>query len=316
MQALSNKQLLSLIHGAVFSFEKNGALGFRRLTQSQLDFWKNESEGLGTNAARPTSVRIEFLTDSHKLVLTTASTGKWEVYADGLLLSRTVVRDGRGAAISVDLPEGEKHVTILFPCHSDGLLKSVAIDDEASVKPYKFGRKILFIGDSITQGWDSKYDGCSYANSLCRLLDADCVNQGIGGAYFADGSIEKLDGDFDDVIVAYGTNDLNARSSLSEIAYHADKTLKAVAEIYTSARLWAITPIWRADETRAFNCKAEPTEARKTIAATAKKHGFTVVDGLKLVPHDPVFYADEYLHPNDLGFAFYTQNLVKYMLKG
>lgn len=316
MQNLSTKQLLSFIHGAVHTYEQNGAWGFRRVTESQLDFWKNESEGLGANAAKTTGVRVEFVTDSDKLAFTVASTGKWEVYADGLLLSRNVVRDGRGKTIDIDLPKGKKHVTILFPGHSDGLIKSVALSDGAGVQPYTFDRKILFIGDSITQGWDSKHDGFSFANNICRMLDADCVNQGIGGSYFAEGSIEKLDGNFDDVIVAYGTNDLGARSALNEIAYHADKALEAVATLYNGARLWAITPIWRADDSKAFKCNASFAEMSEVVSAAAKKHGFTVIDGLKLVPHDTGFYADEYLHPNDLGFAVYSQNLIRHILKG
>ena len=44
----------------------------------------------------------------------------------------------------------------------------------------------------------------------------------------------------------------------------------------------------------------------------AEKHGFVTVDGAQLILHDPAFYQDaEILHPNDLGFDLYAQNLLR-----
>jgi hypothetical protein len=34
-----------------------------------------------------------------------------------------------------------------------------------------------------------------------------------------------------------------------------------------------------------------------------------LIRGWDLVPHHPEFYADAYLHPNDLGFAAYAEHL-------
>jgi len=55
-------------------------------------------------------------------------------------------------------------------------------------------------------------------------------------------------------------------------------------------------------------------DARKVIAEEAEKRGFTVIDGFTLVPHRIEYYEDARLHPNDLGFALYTQNLIKALI--
>ena len=50
---------------------------------------------------------------------------------------------------------------------------------------------------------------------------------------------------------------------------------------------------------------------RAYIEQQALKYGFTVIDGFTLVPHRTEYFEDNRLHPNDLGFALYTQNLIK-----
>jgi hypothetical protein len=39
------------------------------------------------------------------------------------------------------------------------------------------------------------------------------------------------------------------------------------------------------------------------------------VDGFTLTPHIEDFFADKDLHPNDLGFAFYAENLLSALKK-
>ena len=49
----------------------------------------------------------------------------------------------------------------------------------------------------------------------------------------------------------------------------------------------------------------------KPLSQLAKEKGLFVVDGIPLTPHISDFFADEILHPNDLGFGFYAENLLK-----
>ena len=51
---------------------------------------------------------------------------------------------------------------------------------------------------------------------------------------------------------------------------------------------------------------------RKAIAAEAEKYGFISVDGALLVPPVAELYTDG-LHPNDIGFSIYAENLIRIM---
>ena len=44
------------------------------------------------------------------------------------------------------------------------------------------------------------------------------------------------------------------------------------------------------------------------IREEEEKAGFSVLDGMTLVPHLPEFFSDKFLHPNDLGFGIYAEN--------
>ena len=54
---------------------------------------------------------------------------------------------------------------------------------------------------------------------------------------------------------------------------------------------------------------------RKALQNLAKENGLFVVDGISLSPHISDFFADQILHPNDLGFGFYAENLLKALKK-
>ena len=54
-------------------------------------------------------------------------------------------------------------------------------------------------------------------------------------------------------------------------------------------------------------------QVRDMIRREAEKYpNFHIIDGSRLVPHLPDFYADPYLlHPNDLGFSQMALNLYR-----
>jgi len=45
------------------------------------------------------------------------------------------------------------------------------------------------------------------------------------------------------------------------------------------------------------------------VKAEIEKQGMLLIEGEKLVPHLPEFFEDGFLHPNDIGFGIYAQNL-------
>ena len=55
-------------------------------------------------------------------------------------------------------------------------------------------------------------------------------------------------------------------------------------------------------------------ECRRILASEAEARGMIHIDGLSLVPPLPELFADEWLHPNALGFGFYGENLTRQIL--
>jgi len=258
---------------------------------------------------------MEFYTDSKTLRFSFIQGGKFDIWIDGVLMRKINMDQFRkeDKVPEIDLGEGEKRVMIALPSHSIGVLSFVELDDGAFVRAAEFKTKMLFIGDSITQGYNADYDSLSYAYRTAMFFDAEYVIQGIGGAFYHESTFDEIPFDADTVIIAYGTNDFSRSKSIDEIYGHADKFLAQVKDYYAGKRLVALSPIWRADDQdRACGSFKQACDAVKNAA---EKNGFEVIDGMKLVPHITEFFKDAHLHPNDLGFGLYAENLIKELNK-
>jgi lysophospholipase L1-like esterase len=112
----------------------------------------------------------------------------------------------------------------------------VGIEDGATAKRHAFDRKILFIGDSITQGWNSVYDTMSYAYQTSEKLNADSIIQGTGGAMYNVKTFDKVECfNPDIVIIAYGTNDSNHVNTLEELGNNCREYLVQVKKAYVDS---------------------------------------------------------------------------------
>ena len=317
---LGLEEIKSITRGAVKVWENNGAFRFAKCTDKQVDAWyKYGSEVLGTRAETTTGVRLDFYTNSKTFSFKTASGEKFELLVDGILRQRYVRGEEPFIERTVSLTDsiGKEHdefrVTFIFPSHSIGSLEYVKLDDGAYTRVPEYKTKMLFMGDSITQGHNSKFDSLSYAWRTVSFFDADAVINGIGGAFFMPESFDTSDFDPDTVIIAYGTND----ACRSDYDYMKAKTvgfLDLVKKAYGEKKVVVLSPIWRAKNDGSF--MGEDFERKRDmVEAEAEARGFYVVNGLKLVPPLDDFYADRYLHPNDLGFGLYAENLIKELVK-
>ncbi len=306
---LTLEQIKSVTFGALRIYEDEQGIRFQKCTESQVAAWYQRSQGLGQRSETTTGIRLDFCTDSRTLSVDAASGDKYEVHINNL--PRYRVHRAEGEPMVFALGEGEKRVTLILPSHGVGVLRAVELDDGATLAPYAHKRRILFIGDSITQGWNARYDSLSYAWQVTKFLDADSVIQGIGGAYFHESTADTLNFDPDTVVVAYGTNDYGHYKTLEELRTHADLFFAAVAAQYGDKKKLAVTPIFREDMAT-DKAMGSFAQCRAAVAEMAEKHGFAVVDGLTLVPHHMDFMADS-LHPNDLGFGVFAMNLIPYL---
>jgi lysophospholipase L1-like esterase len=207
----------------------------------------------------------------------------------------------------------EHRVTLYLPSHRIGSIGLVGLDDGSYAKRHSFSVRFLMIGDSITQGWNSKYDSLSYANRVSRFFNAESIVQGRGGSIYKEETFEKLpDFDPDVVTVAYGVNDFHHYKTLDEMRTHVRAYHDKLKEAYGDKKVMIISPIWF--KNREGKLMGRYEDCRALIAAEAEAHGFIHIDGLSFVPPLDEFFTDG-LHPNDLGFSLYTENLIREMQK-
>ena len=144
-------------------------------------------------------------------------------------------------------------------------------------------------------------------------MNADSVIQGIGGSFFAPKTVLPTGYNPNFVFIAYGTNDFMRLKTLEDLETKAREYVSNVKEVYKSAEIFVITPVWRKDE----DAPREMGTFKKCcdcIKKVAEELAVEIIDGDKLIPHFSEFMADT-VHPNDLGFSMYAINVLK-QLKG
>ena len=296
--------------GALDVFEENGGFSFLKMTEKQSQRFREFSETLYERSLTTTGIRLDFHTDSPYLRFAVLSSGRYEIALDGLLSPDNVIRES-GCAYEVALPkDGATHrVTLYLPSHSCGSLAYLELADGSKCERHIFDRKILFLGDSITQGWNAEYDSLSFAYQTSEILNAESMIQGVGGAFYDAGFVGEIGFSPDSVIVAYGTNDANRVKKLDEFEEICSRYFERVKALYPSSTLYVITPIWRQD----YDLPRPYGHVRlisESIARIADSYRAKVIDGMTLMPHLPCMMADV-LHPNALGFSLYAKALVQ-----
>lgn len=174
------------------------------------------------------------------------------------------------------------------------------------------GKKLLCLGDSITQGMDALHPSSTYPALLARFLDMECLNQGVGGHTFRADSLDPaLPYKPDLITVAYGTNDWRHNESPGDLKESCAEFFDKLVSIFPGTPVIAITPFWRADmgEKMASGTFMEMVETIEKVCGVYK----TVrnVSGLGLMPHLPEFMYDKRLHPNETGFLHIALGLAR-----
>ena len=310
---LTLDQVLSFTHGAVKVTFEDGIYSFRRMTESQIETFGSILEKYRSRSSATAGIRLEFETDSRTFCAHVHGAGRYEILVDGMrvLFGNYDVKD----CLYVDLPEGNKHITVLLPWHTEGKLGLMFLDDGCYVRPYEqFDRKFLFLGDSITQGSSSGQDSLTYVFRVAHWFHADYMNWGVGGTKFYPQTLEKPDYEPDTVFIAYGTNDFNAIPTIEQIKENCKNYMDTVKSWYPNAKFYCISPLWRLDGKQVRGA-GTLEQVRQVIIEQIEAHGFHHIDGYKLVPHDTMYYADKRLHPNAIGMSMYAEGLIKAVLE-
>ena len=324
LKRCSYEELCGVLVGALEVEERADGLHAKKCTARQIEAWGAIDPFLGANAAATTGIRLDFWTNSKRMRFAFSSGKKVELLIDELLRAQYDMDEyrARGEAVEVELNDSTKHpkeevrVTLTFPSHdAPGVLQFLELDADAYIRPCTYKKKLLFIGDSITQGWASEIDSDSFAYRVSRFFEAESVIQGVGGGIFRPSTLERVSFEPDAVVVAYGTNDAAGALATKE-SFERDvvETLDILEKYYGGHPIFVISPIWRGhsdgrpmeDAFRAY---------RDFLEQEVKgRRGLILVPGLELVPPMPRYFQDTYLHPNDLGFSVYSERLIGRML--
>lgn len=327
---LTLDEIRSVTKGADRVEEKNGKICFHRFTLAQEKAYKSYSADFYRKNFATSGIRLEFVTDSKTLSMTVDVTSglsssrrffAHSVYADGKLVGRieraqeSTVPDGEFSG-EFDMGEGEKTVRVYFPWSAASKLCSFELDDGAKIIPVEKKLRMIFFGDSITQGYDALAPENSYASAVTDALCAEARNKAIGGEVFFP-TLGALRDDFepDYITVAYGTNDW-ARNDRETFDRDCEAFYTNLSANYSEATIFAIAPIWRGDQAGHKSKVGDFSHITERIREVAEKLPNVIfINGYDFVTKDESYFSDRVLHPNDKGFSQYAENLLAELKK-
>jgi len=328
---LTLEQINSIAIGAARVEEQDGLVSLFRFTKKQEEAYKNRSADFYNKCFATAGIRLEFETDSPTLALSVlvhkGSSRRFfahDVYVNdrligqlGATLEQSPDPDGALPFFGeFALGEGTKTVRVYFPWSMCSRIREFSLADGATITPVKKRYRMICFGDSITHGYDSEHPSLSYANRIVDALNANAVNKGIGGERFwPDLATMRENFDPDLITVAYGTNDWAHCATREKFVSYTTQFYQNLSALYPNAKIFALTPIWRGDwesekPTGPFSFAHECIEK-----ATKDLPNTTVIRCFDFVPKHSHAFRDKSLHPNDAGFGFYANGVLKELKK-
>lgn len=341
---LTFEQIKAAATGAVSIVREQDGVHFYRMHPQQAQAAGEQEEAFFNRAQATSGVKLTFRTDSPRLTLgvNIFNAGVRAYYAvdvcvDGRLaggfdnyshvedihLSRyaDVPFQNSGSHTGCfELGEGEKTVCIHLPWSKACAIRELALEDGASFLPVPPEKKILFFGDSITQGYDALHPSLTYASRISQALGMAEYNKGIGGITYCPGIAEVKETFVPDaIVVAYGTNDWGKTQTVELFREQCRKMYRALCDNYPDTPIFALGPILqrKSNENRSMGAFCKIGKIIREVVAEVPNATF--VDCLTFVPWSAQYYADGIVHPNDRGFEYYFKNLwprMKAVLEG
>lgn len=312
---MTNRELQDIYFGAYFFEEtEDGYLQAFQYSKEQMDYFRNGPLDFWYDRCMATTAKtLEMNTDATTIsfeykIIWVGSEDSFEAAVDNQITEIRYVKDlPREGKLTWKLPEGKKDVILYLPADATVLIRNFEID--GAYTPAKKNEKVLWLGDSITQGYGPLRSAETYVSVANRLLNYDIINQGIGGYVYDKKSLMKMEGYTPDkIIVALGTNQFGCETMKDVEEYY-----ETLTGIYgTKIPILCISPLWRGDLPEQLPVLERFCENVKKIAS--QYPNVTVVDGFKLVPHLPEYFLDN-LHPNVVGTETYGRNLVEEIRK-
>ena len=317
---LTKEQIKAISKGALYWSEgvEGGLIPHRYSAQQEEIYRANENRYIRTFAS--SGVRLECRTDATALELSArvfkGSGTDWhgfDLMVNGLLTGHqeSTLEEMDHVHWTQPLPKGEKTVLLHLPCLAGAEILSVTLHSATLCQPVASTEKILFMGDSITQGYHSHFPSLTYPAQVAAYRNAEILNQGNGGEIYNPPILVPLDYDPTFAVIAYGTNDW-ATTNRERVTRGATEFLERFCRIWPGLPTFVLSPIWRADYLTRRDDDFKQAEVKEILLRSAEKNPqLHIIDGYDLFPQIEALMYDERLHPNELGFTIYAKRLAE-----
>lgn len=323
-----NEKINQIFHGTVRITEKDGFLYPFRLTEKQFEYYKEKPECPYQNATA--NIFMEFSTDKEEIKFSYQVYEKWDwlpnrsiyfdVYENGALMGIFELKQ-EGC---FHYMKQSKERTVLRICLPHNAAVCVGDFDLGNYEPTPMrDRKLLVLGDSISQGLMGNSGVQNYVTHVTNHFDMEVLNQSVGGDRFSVDKVdEKLPFSPTDVLVALGTNDITWSDTMDEIREHISSMLEKLCHLYGNEHITILSPIRSFCVEEGYEAPERPRgrkikewpfyckKVREEIKRQGERLQIPVIEGYELLPLEQRYFTDEE-HPNDLGFALMALNFIK-----
>ncbi len=211
--------------------------------------------------------------------------------------------DASGTATMAIPGLGERHeVCIWLPCLRGCELRELW-SDGTYIEPLPARKRLLVLGDSLGQGFCADDPMLAWPSLVAESLSLDLVNHSIGGQVFQPTALigEPVQ-DVALVLVELGNNYRHEICPASLVMRDSTAYLREVASLYPEARRVAITPTGHDADACPVHEGSCAREVPAIVRVAARKRGFEIVDGMRLLDQGDVTLLDGE-HPSAAGHA-------------
>ena len=290
----------------------------QRFSEELLQFYASIDEGKEIRARSAAGITMECITDAEEIRFCYVTKGfcrdfvAFDIFENDIFMQTMTEpnRSPEGCVRYRKRTAGAVKLTVFLPqCVALGISQIHMGKWQPSEDP---AEKILFLGDSITQGMVVSSPSQAFPVLLSRFLRCDYLNTGVGGYVFDKASLQGLrDIRADKIVIAYGTNDYHmvniGKLTLEQFRQNVEAYLDEVIRMFPQGEILVLTPIWRGD------CTEQSwklfVHMGTLIRECALARNLEVVDGLTIIGHDERLYVDG-IHPGDWGANMMALNIL------
>ena len=224
----------------------------------------------------------------------------FDIYEDGKLADTVTVSGKKSGELTYQKQGGaDAVITVYFPVFRATVISNVSL---GNFKPApEKQKKVLVLGDSISQGLFADAASAGWVPRLCMALDAEFLNLSVGGETFrAEALDEDVHFDPDLIFVSLGTNDIAVGHSISNITEDMEEYFPRLREIYGDTPIVFVSP-----------CTSLNKDFEAKILEKAAQYCDKVFDGTTLCDKGAAthFTATD-VHPNASGHSRMAERLL------